>query len=87
MRGVMTSGTVLWFNKVKGYGAISSSEGERLSVYEPGLQPDVDKHELRNGVEVEFEVRDGDNGREAHGVGIAAVPVAARRARMRRRGP
>jgi cold shock CspA family protein len=84
----MAIGKVLWFNKVKGYGAISSSDGERLYVDEPGLQPEVDKHELRNGVEVEFEVRDGADGRrEAHGVGISAVPVAARRARMRRRGP
>jgi cold shock CspA family protein len=88
MGDVMASGKVLWFNKVKGYGAISSGDGERLYVDEPGLKPDVDKQELRNGVEVEFEIRDGANGqREAHGVGIAAVPVAARRARMRRRGP
>jgi cold shock CspA family protein len=83
----MATGIVLWFNKVKGYGAISSSDGERLNVYEPGLQPEVDKHALRNGVEVEFEVRDGDSGREAHAVGIAPVPAAARRARTRRRGP
>jgi CspA family cold shock protein len=83
----MATGTVLWFNKEKGYGAISSSQGERLHVYEPGLQAEVDKHDLRKGVEVEFEVRDGENGREAHGVGIAAVPAAGRRARTRRRGP
>ena len=83
----MATGTVLWFNKEKGYGAISSSQGERLNVYEPGLQAEVDKHDLRKGVEVEFEVRDGENGREAHGVGIAAVPAAQRRARTRRRGP
>jgi cold shock CspA family protein len=83
----MANGIVLWFNKVKGYGAISSSEGERLHVYEPGLQPEVDKHELRNGVEVQFEVREGENGPEAHGVGISPVPAAGRRARTRRRGP
>ncbi len=45
----MASGKVLWFNKVKGYGAISSGDGERLYVDEPGLKPDVDKQELRNG--------------------------------------
>jgi cold shock CspA family protein len=83
----MATGTVLWFNKEKGYGAISSSQGERLHVYEPGLLADVDKHDLRKGVEVEFQVRDGEHGREAHEVGIALVPEAARRARTRRRGP
>jgi len=51
----MATGTVLWFNKEKGYGAISSSQGERLNVYEPGLQEQVDKHDLRKGVEVEFD--------------------------------
>jgi cold shock CspA family protein len=81
----MASGTVLWFNKVKGYGAIASTEGERLHVDGPGLRPEVDAHELRKGVEVEFEVRDGTNGPEAHGVGIAPMPVAPRRARLRRR--
>jgi hypothetical protein len=38
-------------------------------------------------VEVEFQVRDGENGREAHEVAIVLVPEAARRARTRRRGP
>jgi cold shock CspA family protein len=81
----MASGTVLWFNKVKGYGAISSSEGERLHVVEPGLQTGVDPQKLRKGVEVEFEVRDGTNGLEAHGVAIAPPPAAGNRARPRRR--
>lgn len=81
----MASGTVLWFNKVKGYGAISSSEGERLHVTEPGLRAEVNPHELRQGVEVEFEVRNGTNGPEAHGVVITPPPVAPNRARLRRR--
>jgi cold shock CspA family protein len=81
----MASGTVLWFNKVKGYGAISSSDGERLHVAEPGLGVDVDPHELCKGVEVEFEVRDGTNGLEAHGVALAPTPVVPNRARLRRR--
>ena len=81
----MASGTVLWFNKVKGYGFISSAEGERLYVEGPGLRPEVDAHELREGVEVEFEVRSGGKGREAHGVAISPPAAAPRRARMRGR--
>jgi cold shock CspA family protein len=81
----MVSGTVLWFNKVKGYGALSSSEGERLYVDRPGLALEVDAHNLRKGVEVEFEVRDGANGREAHGLRIAPPPLPVGRARRRHR--
>ncbi len=81
----MASGTVLWFNKVKGYGAISSTDGERLHVTEPGLRPEVDPQELRKGVEVEFDIRAGTNGLEAHGVAISPLPDAPNRARARRR--
>ena len=81
----MVSGTVLWFNKVKGYGAISTSDGERLHVDRPGLGDGVDPEELRRGVEVEFEVRTGSNGLEAHGLRMAPPPVAMGRARRRHR--
>jgi len=81
----MASGTVLWFNKVKGYGAISSSDGERLLVTEPGLRSDVDPQELRKGVEVEFDIRAGTEGLEAHAVTISPPAEAPNRARARRR--
>jgi cold shock CspA family protein len=81
----MANGLVLWFNKVKGYGAISSSDGERLEVTQSGLRPGVDPQLLRNGVDVEFEVREGPNGLEAHDVGISPPLVAPNRARARRR--
>jgi cold shock CspA family protein len=81
----MVSGTVLWFNKVKGYGAISSNDGERVYVDRPGLGADVDPEELCRGVEVEFEVRTGSNGPEAHGLRMVPPPVPAGRARRRHR--
>ena len=81
----MASGTVLWFNKVKGYGAISTSDGERLYVDRLGLGDGVDAEELRRGVEVEFEVRTGANGPEAHGLQISPPPVVMGRARRRHR--
>jgi cold shock CspA family protein len=81
----MASGTVLWFNKVKGYGAISTSDGERLYVDRLGLGDGVDAEELRRGVEVEFEVRTGSNGLEAHALQMVPPPVAMGRARRRHR--
>jgi cold shock CspA family protein len=81
----MVNGTVLWFNKVKGYGAISTSDGERLHVDRPGLGAGVDAEELRRGVEVEFEVRTGSNGPEAHALRMAPPPVPVGRARRRHR--
>jgi len=81
----MASGTVLWFNKVKGYGAILTSDGERLYVDLPGLGAGVDAEELRRGVEVEFEVRTGSNGPEAHGLQMTPPPVPVGRARRRHR--
>jgi cold shock CspA family protein len=81
----MVNGTVLWFNKVKGYGAISTTDGERLYVDRLGLGDGVDPEELRRGVEVEFEVRTGSNGSEAHGLQIAPPPVVMGRARRRHR--
>jgi cold shock CspA family protein len=81
----MASGTVLWFNKVKGYGAIEGADGERLHVYRPGLGSEVDAGELFKGVEVEFEVRSCDDGLEAHTLRMAPPPVSGGRARLRRR--
>jgi cold shock CspA family protein len=81
----MANGTVLWFNKVKGYGAIASTKGERLHVAGPGLHVEVNPQDLRKGVEVEFEVREGSNGLEAHRVAIAPPAAAPNRARLRRR--
>lgn len=81
----MASGTVLWFNKVKGYGVIAGPEGERLHVYRPGLGTEVAAEELFKGVEVEFDVREGANGPEAHTLRMAPAPLPVGRARLRRR--
>jgi cold shock CspA family protein len=81
----MVSGTVLWFNKVKGYGAIATTDGERLYVDRPGLGEGVVAEELRKGVEVEFQVRSGSNGPEAHALRMAPPPIPVNRARRRHR--
>jgi hypothetical protein len=78
-------GTMLWFNEAKDYGFILTEEGERLSVLGPafagGERP---KGRCAEAV-VTFEVTESEGRRQADGV--AFVPeVAARRARLRRRG-
>jgi cold shock CspA family protein len=78
----MATGTVIWFNKVKGHGFISTHQGERLYVDAEGLDPAVNPLVLRNGVEVEFSVRERESGREAASLALKA-DVSPRRARRR----
>jgi cold shock CspA family protein len=78
----MATGTVIWFNKVKGHGFVSTQLGERLYVDAAGLDPAVDPFTLRNGVPVRFAVREGGKGREA--ASLSLVPdISPRRARRR----
>ena len=58
----MAQGTVKWFNPEKGYGFISQEGGEDLFVHWSEIQMDGYKT-LDEGVAVEFEVTEGDNGK------------------------
>ena len=58
----MAQGTVKWFNPDKGYGFISQEGGEDLFVHWSEIQMDGYKT-LDEGVSVEFEVTQGDNGK------------------------
>ncbi|HAM16359.1 MAG TPA: cold-shock protein [Eggerthellaceae bacterium] len=58
----MAQGTVKWFNPEKGYGFISQEGGEDLFVHWSEIQMDGYKT-LDEGVAVEFEVTQGDNGK------------------------
>ena len=60
-------GTVKWFNDSKGYGFIQHPEGEDVFVHFSAIVADGFRT-LAEGEEVEFEVRDSDEGPQAANV-------------------
>ena len=60
----MNRGTVKWFNNQKGYGFISDSQGNDVFVHYSGLKMDGFKS-LEEGVQVEYEVINGEKGPQA----------------------
>lgn len=58
----MARGTVKWFNPDKGYGFIEQEGGDDLFVHFSEIQGEGFKT-LDEGVEVEFEVATGQNGK------------------------
>jgi CspA family cold shock protein len=57
-------GKVKWFNAKKGYGFITKEDGEDVFVHYSGIAMDGFKV-LRDEQEVEFEIQDGDKGKQA----------------------
>ncbi|NMB26428.1 MAG: cold-shock protein [Tissierellia bacterium] len=63
----MVKGTVKWFNATKGYGFISTEEGEDVFVHYSAIEADGFKT-LDEGQEVEFEIVEGEKGPQATNV-------------------
>ncbi|MHA1197453.1 MAG: cold-shock protein, partial [Promethearchaeota archaeon] len=65
----MVKGTVKWFNSRKGYGFISSEEGNDVFVHYTALAGDDDEYKtLNEDDKVEFEVVEGQKGLQASNV-------------------
>lgn len=64
----MTKGTVKWFNATKGYGFISTEEGEDVFVHFTALPDTGEFRTLDEGQEVEFEITEGEKGPQASNV-------------------
>ncbi len=60
-------GTVKWFNSEKGYGFITTEEGQDIFVHYSAINAEGFKT-LNEGDEVEFEVTEGDRGPQASNV-------------------
>jgi CspA family cold shock protein len=66
------SGTVKWFNNTKGYGFISQNFGADVFVHYSAIQEEGYKT-LREGEEVEFDVKMGPRGPQAENVMKAEI--------------
>ncbi|MGB1286888.1 MAG: cold-shock protein [Aggregatilineales bacterium] len=64
-----TRGTVKWFNSEKGYGFIEQSEGDDLFVHYSAIQGDGYRS-LNEGDTVEFEITEGQKGKQASAVTV-----------------
>ena len=60
----MSTGKVKWFSDKKGFGFITSSDGKDVFVHHTGIKGEGRKT-LREGDEVEFEVKQGPKGEQA----------------------
>ena len=60
-------GVVKWFNPAKGYGFIQRSTGEDVFVHFSAIQMDGYRT-LDQGVEVEYDVKEGPKGLQAENV-------------------
>lgn len=63
----MIKGTVKWFNATKGYGFITSDEGEDIFVHFSAIQDEGYKT-LEENQEVEFEITESEKGLQAANV-------------------
>lgn len=63
----MPRGTVKWFNESKGYGFISQSSGDDVFVHFSKIVGNGYRT-LQEGQEVEFELKETDNGLQAEQV-------------------
>lgn len=70
----MPSGTVKWYDSEKGFGFITSDEGEDVFVHVSTLPTGVPS--LRPGSRVEFGIVDGRRGKQALSVKVLAAPAS-----------
>ena len=63
------TGTVKWFNAVKGYGFIGREEGEDVFVHYSAIKMDGYRR-LDKGMQVEFTIEEGEKGLQAADVVI-----------------
>ena len=61
------TGQVKWFSAPKGYGFITRSDGQDIFVHHSSIMTDGFRN-LKEGDEVEFEIKEGPKGLQAYNV-------------------
>ena len=61
----MTKGTVKWFNATKGFGFLTTEDGQDVFVHYTALEDDGEFRTLEEGQAVEFEIVEADKGPQA----------------------
>lgn len=64
----MAKGKVKWFNATKGFGFISTEEGEDVFVHYSALEDNGDFRTLDEGQDVQFDIVEGTKGPQASNV-------------------
>ncbi|WP_311487751.1 cold-shock protein [uncultured Helcococcus sp.] len=64
----MTKGTVKWFNATKGFGFLTTEDGQDVFVHYTALEDDGEFRTLEEGQAVEFEIVEADKGPQASNV-------------------
>ena len=70
----MPTGKVKFFDSDKGFGFVSSDEGEDVYVHASALPPGVDS--LKPGTRIEYGVADGRRGKQALSVKVLGAPAS-----------
>lgn len=64
----MTKGTVKWFNATKGFGFLTTEDGQDVFVHYTALEDDGEFKTLDEGQAVEFEIVEAEKGPQASNV-------------------
>jgi CspA family cold shock protein len=77
----MPTGAVRWFDAEKGYGFLTTDDGEDVFVHIKALPPGMT--ELRQGSRVDFSVAEGRKGKQALSVTVQDAPPSVVKANRR----
>ena len=64
----MVKGTVKWFNATKGFGFLTTEDGQDVFVHFSALEDNGEFRTLDEGQAVEFEIVEGEKGPQASNV-------------------